>query len=433
MQLPLQNSDTRTLPEGWADHFDSERQIWYYIDLHSEKPRVSFAHPCDLDRQHPSSAPARVKEHLNPTRSLQRPVGPRKNSSASVNSVIRETQRARRATVAQQLYASGLTLAAGGSTGLRTPSATFRCPSVSNSPASDEVASNSAKGSTVSSTSPPPLSPHLDTHHPRNFFDCTRLAPGTRRMTVNGARPSLTPTPMQLASDPGAQSDGASYAAAQAFYHPSVSVAVNLSPSPMPISAKDPSNAQIAQLNKASSQRPRITTPYNNAFSSSTSSLRSNRIADKNSYNSTTEDDLLIMPNYAASHTLFTPLNVSTLQNAQPETSGSSKKPRGLPPLATTTILQPKPIRPMHGISLNLQVQVAGVAEAPTHGETSKSKRKSQLLNFGLGGSKGVWKGKERLVEPPEEGSGAPSGIGMLASNNNMDDSFVLVDILDQN
>ncbi|KAH9486713.1 hypothetical protein JR316_0000778 [Psilocybe cubensis] len=433
MQHSLHNPDTRTLPEGWADHFDSQ----YYVDLYAEKPRVSFAHPCDLDNQQPSSAPARVKEGVRSTRCLQKPIGPRKNSSASINTIIRETQRNRRATVAQQLYASsGVIPSTGASSplGFRSSSASLRRPSVSNCPAPEEAACLSSKCSIVSATSssPLPVSPHIDNHHPRNFFDCTRLAPGTRRMTVNGARPSLMQTSIPVKSDAGAHS----YTSTQSFYHPSVSTSVKNSPSPVLISTQEcpDTPAQTVQSNKSYSQRPLITILSNNAPDQSSTSSRfyAGKTAESTTYKVSTEDHVLVVPNQVSTQTSSTTtLNMSTLESASPGASGGSKKPRSLPPINTTTpILQPKPIRSLRGISLNLQVQVAGITETPnTEVEPSKNKAKSQLSNLSLR-SNSKWKGKQKQVDPPEDMSGAPSVVGTFASS--IDNSYILMDSLDQ-
>jgi hypothetical protein len=112
--LQCTNPDSRPLPAGWAEHFDSQcvlnPRFWvarvttgerssfastnmhdgYYVDLNSEPPsRVAFVHPCDGITQ-PLSVPSLG---MGP----QRPIEPREG-----------TNRSRRATVAQQLYASSM-------------------------------------------------------------------------------------------------------------------------------------------------------------------------------------------------------------------------------------------------------------------------------------------------------------------------------------
>ncbi|KAJ3493541.1 hypothetical protein NLJ89_g10995 [Agrocybe chaxingu] len=44
------NPDTRPLPEGWIQHYESSKQLWYYVQTTVMPPKVSFTHPLDLER-----------------------------------------------------------------------------------------------------------------------------------------------------------------------------------------------------------------------------------------------------------------------------------------------------------------------------------------------------------------------------------------------
>ncbi|KAF4623216.1 hypothetical protein D9613_002004 [Agrocybe pediades] len=361
MSQSLRNPDSRPLPEGWAEHFDSARHIWYYVDLNVEPPRVTFAHPCDLDGQYPSSAPARVKEHPSINRNIQKPTGPRKNSSVSVNAIIRETQRARRATVAQQMYASSMTSSS--SSTASTSGSISRRSSIRASESPVEGAGCAPKGAAVSSKNVSPTSPtgmHLDTHDPRNFFDCTRLAPGSRRMTVNGSH-SSTPS---FQNQHRSSSNGAVYS-----LYPS---SVNPSPSPLQ-PPKDLPDGQRSAQPTPSARTPIIT--FSGNFSPPAMMISSSPTPDRSTANSTSPTNL--------------------------------------------DILQPKPIRPMKGISLNLQVQVAaGIADTPSYTDNAKSAGRNPLLKnfrFSTGKMSSKGKGRSHSREADEVAS-------------RMDNSLVLID-----
>jgi len=318
---------------------------------------VTFAHPCDLDRETPSSAPARVKEHNSPNRNVQKPTGPRKNSSTSINAILRETRRARRATVAQHMYASALTASPSRPVSSTAGATNSGRSSSQHPPESNEVTSN--RKSTPSSKNVSPTSPtsmHLDTHDPRNVFDCTRLAPGSRRMTVNGAHPA-TITSLNQNQTRASSSHGV----AQLLYPSSV----NPSPSPLQVMKDRPDTRNGRSAQPTPEVKP-VKTPvitFSGNFSPSTTMISSKS---------------------SPSHMLdYTP---------------------PVPPLTNLPILQPKPIRPMQGISLNLQVQVAGVADTPSYStENGKNSGRNQLVkNFRMSTGKISSKGKARS-EPRDE------------------------------
>lgn len=409
-----------------ADRFQLTNR--YYVDLVPEPPRVTFIHPCDSEGKHPASAPANSREHSNTTR--PRPVGPRKSSTASINPAPHDSiQRPRRATVAQQLYASSLNL--GSRQSLQTSDSTSHRPqAVSSSPGPEDVAFNpttySSKKKAVSSTSSSLL--NIDHHDPRKVFDCTRMAPsGIRRMTVNG---TSLPRNLNLAPGPSPR-DGRGYDAHE-LYHPSVSNSVT----PSPILPRDtPDNVsrrsvlhtpptQVARLQGSSSSRP-----SNLSSSALVPPLRGSATDVKSpqgsdTYSAVTEDGLLLVPKKASS---LTPSSATTstspIDTSSSRHDASSSRPR-IRISTDTGILQPKPIRPMKGVSLNLQVQAAVMTETREEDSVKvpENKRKSRLLkNFSLG----ISKGKAKVVIDPysEDGSGYGDPLG-----TRFDDSFILVD-----
>ncbi|KAF9057314.1 hypothetical protein BJ165DRAFT_1397607 [Panaeolus papilionaceus] len=48
MQNVAGNPDGRPLPEGWSQHFEPSKRMWYYVQMNIMPPKVSFTHPADL-------------------------------------------------------------------------------------------------------------------------------------------------------------------------------------------------------------------------------------------------------------------------------------------------------------------------------------------------------------------------------------------------
>ncbi|KAF8203736.1 hypothetical protein BJ912DRAFT_210334 [Pholiota molesta] len=248
MQPLTRNPIQRQLPDGWIEHFDSQRNLWYYVDLNTDPPRVTLVHPSEFNDKHPSSAPARVKDHGQQPRSshVQRPIGPRQSASTSSNSIPHPSQRPRRATVAQQLYASSLTVGSKdlliattiSETSSRTSS---NSGSGSATPLSDNIvsipssstscpSSSSTSSSTrVSPTSPAAPAPSIDVHNPKYFLDYARLA-GTRRVTYSGPQPFIGPrsSGKALASGSAGSQNKVAFGA-DAFYPSSVKTSLSSS------------------------------------------------------------------------------------------------------------------------------------------------------------------------------------------------------------
>lgn len=476
MQPLTRNPIQRQLPDGWIEHFDSQYVVisvdcffainnylgeiygqWnsipqilyefnifhrYYVDLNSDPPRVTLVHPSELNGKHPSSAPARVKDHGHqPPRGspVQRPIGPRQSASTSSNSIPHPSRRPRRATVAQQLYASSLTVGPKDSllattiseTSSRTPS---HCGSGSATPVSDNIvsspssptgypSSSSASSSTrVSPTSLAAPSPSMDVHNPRNFLDYTRLV-GTRRVTYSGPQPFIGPrsSGKTLASGSAGSHNKVAFEA-DAFYPGPVKTSLSSSVLLKSTSLDPPDNhLHLTALSAPNSHQMKaavnsdelpsssdsstvcphslITAPINVAQSMATSiepltpttdeTLKGKRSRREDSYSSRKPSSILNESDPSTSSTSIRPLPPTT---KPPSRNNSS--------LASEAILQPKPMRPLAGVSLNLQVQVSGVKSesSPDHlgahqDFVSKKKKGPLLQNLSLSLSKNA-KGK---------------------------------------
>jgi len=242
-------------------------------------------------------------------------------------------------------------------------------------------------------------------------------------MTVNG-----TNLPRNLA--PGSSPrDGRGYDAHE-LYPPSVSN--NVTPSPIPPKDTPNNHSQRSALLKQGTRLHGSPSSRPDKLSSNALGASGLRLtpditspASNDVYSAVTEDGLLVVPSKSSVLGLAataSPLDVSSLKDEQPEASSSSRASAKISP-TNTGILQPKPIRPMKGVSLNLQVQAAVMAQTRQDSiKAPKSKRKSHLLkNLNLG----ISKGKTRvLIDPYTEDT---SSYGeSLASK--FDDSFMLVD-----
>ncbi|KIM45772.1 hypothetical protein M413DRAFT_292826 [Hebeloma cylindrosporum] len=94
-----ENSDRRPLPEGWVQHYESSKQLWYYVQTNVTPAKVSFTHPADMTgpanrrfstMPSPGQNPLAPMEMPRPTHTPAQP--PRPQSSGK--------------SFAQQLYAS---------------------------------------------------------------------------------------------------------------------------------------------------------------------------------------------------------------------------------------------------------------------------------------------------------------------------------------
>ncbi|KAF8966408.1 hypothetical protein BDZ97DRAFT_681899 [Flammula alnicola] len=95
----MQNTDTRPLPEGWNQHYESTKQLWYYVQTNGMHPQVSFTHPADMvaaNRKVSAYEPNPAMEMPRPA-SGQTAIQPPSHSSLAPSS---------QSTFAQRLYAS---------------------------------------------------------------------------------------------------------------------------------------------------------------------------------------------------------------------------------------------------------------------------------------------------------------------------------------
>ncbi|KAF9535788.1 hypothetical protein CPB83DRAFT_878871 [Crepidotus variabilis] len=268
METNQKNPDSRRLPAGWAEHFDSNRGVWYYINLGIANPRVTFVHPCDESASVPPPASAPALQSTSgsaesSSSSSMRPLGSRESSSSLGIS------RGRRATVAQQLYASSITPkptvspshsrrpsvssnhntfhpdntnqegSTPNSNGLAESSSQFNSTTQQNQRAmtNSTTPASSSSGSSPTSASGG-SSGLLDSHDPRNFFNYTRLSRGTRRMTYNGPQPgpssaqsaspsSISPLPQAAATSQHSLQTPTDSASPSPFAHASTSINFN--------------------------------------------------------------------------------------------------------------------------------------------------------------------------------------------------------------
>ncbi|KAF5312167.1 hypothetical protein D9619_003108 [Psilocybe cf. subviscida] len=461
----MQSQSQSALPNGWVEHFDSQRKIWYYVDLDSDPPRVAFVHPSESQTT-PSSAPGRFAEPGTRTPPMQRPAGPRE--SASPASSLRPThRRPRRATVAQQLYASSLpanhsreTLLSVGpittepsseststqGTDSDTPNSEITASSSSSSPSAlsppppnIRVSTTGANSKSFTATSPTsPTQAHLDVRNPRHMLDCTRLA-GTRRVTYSGPQPRIKRHLAPVPAD-ARLLDATSTAPpvdAQSLYHHSTRMAT---PSPNSLTKSRTAPAQPAtdavlpiQSVPTSSRRQNMKSAATTSneitgsqHAASGSSLPPSRLKptvalsklspslEEKGYTAIVSDDLSLNPKFSADTPSRPTLQRLNIKDVSSRTVNDSVPcPRPLPSISTRTIgennsshtsqtspqqiAQPKPIRPMAGVTLNLQVQVATVSQGlgQEGGEDNPAlKRKLPLLTSFRHGLSSKAKGK---------------------------------------
>ncbi|KAF8973845.1 hypothetical protein BDZ97DRAFT_1912300 [Flammula alnicola] len=385
----------------------------------------------------------------------QRPAGPRENASAPSSNVVRPSSD-----LDALLSRNSCTQApndVASSFGLNHPHCLRRCRPEFTILSGLPIPPSSGSSASVSPTSPSSSLTNLDVHNPRNFFDCTRLS-GTRRGTYSGPQPSPVPRGVTSTLTHTAINQDEAVLGAQAFYHPSVQT----SPSPIPpnSSSLELSDGQLrpTALSTPAPQKMKAVVMTSNELASSSSSTAalfppslltaatvmsqfSTRSTASKPYTATTEDGLMVMPTHKANNlsrrTSPLPLDMSNLRDTTsirplPSTT-SHQASRNISPLTNQAILQPKPIRPIGGVSLNLQVQVAGVkSRSPEQSESrqdlpAKKKKNPLLKNLGLGISKNA-KGKApiRTVYDQEKMDSSPDDLA-----SRMDHSFVLIDTSD--
>ncbi|KAF9056401.1 hypothetical protein BJ165DRAFT_512176 [Panaeolus papilionaceus] len=424
------NPDSRPLPRGWTEHFDSQRKLWYYIDLDANPPRVTFVHPYDEPSSpRPSNSPPSSTTTMSNEGSGE---GRRGSTTSTTQGMTREpSHRSRRATVAQQLYASSLTQGSRSSavTGITSfplgpsPSSSRR-PSISNSINSDETGSSAAPLSGHSI--PKAIASALVTssrapfgqHDPRNFFDCTRLSRGTRRMTYSGSPPNQPSGAVGVpgGTDSNLQRDANPIKSnVQALYHHTVAAppfTARPGPShhpPLPQMHRSPTNTSPDRSVNPASLTVIHTMPVRriNGFpptnpSLVTPAIQPQRIdmGENKGYTAITHDEqLLLVPNPTDGRCWSPPpIDVDLdLQDSKPATF-DPPAPLPSPPPHTPlvnhfiprfhdthsnpSIAQPKPTHPLNGVNLNLnQLQLRLGKFLKTFGFGSKTESTSRTAS----------------------------------------------------
>jgi hypothetical protein len=88
---------------------------------------------------------------------------------------------------------------------------------------------------------------------------------------------------------------------------------------------------------------------------------------------------------------------------------------RNISTLTNQAIIQPKPTKPLKGVSLNLQVLVAGEAPLPDTVTNVKTKRRVPVKNFGLATSKKLFLKCKTVVDTGR-------------TDDSQDESFVFIE-----
>jgi len=152
---------------------------------------------------------------------------------------------------------------------------------------------------------------------------------------------------------------------------------------------------------------------------------------NSNLYTATTEDNLMVIPTRtpAQAPNWMTPIDVSCLSDSQPMPLDHFHSAKNIPTLNNEDIVQPKPTRPLNGVSLNLQAQVAGDMLLPESVKPVKAKKRIALKNFGLGASKNPFS-KAKAVANTLRNRETTDSCQDVALNSDKDESFVFVGIL---
>ena len=447
----------------------------YYIDLGATQPRATFVHPIDelIDEGEElliaNNTTSLSAQNCSSGSSSRPPSRTRvKSPTTPIGSPV-----CRRATTAQQLYASSL---GSGSKISRSVLSSRESVSSSNTgsnsdpehshPERSPPQNHPARGDSSSRASPisPAFPVYPNSHDPRNYFDITRLSQGARKyrhdeasrsngssQTVLAHPPSTSqspsPTHPTASGEPSTRADGSTNnlpstmnalsltndlsptpatsgpipSEAQAFYNPSV-VAKPLSPSRATIVA-DRQNYPISvplsggvsrnTNTERGQKRPQpiqITQRPSDNYKLYTAVTEDETLKVVPKSGSTaypdasgvTEDNLLVLPSHPTpqrdSH-LSPTINVLDVQNPDSpppvlhdmrtkpiRTLSISrlhiKKKKKSPSVDNTLVLQqPRPVRPLGGLSAQLNDQVSGLdpsEDAKYYAENFKGKGKER-------------------------------------------------------
>ncbi|KAF9526262.1 hypothetical protein CPB83DRAFT_858077 [Crepidotus variabilis] len=95
------NSDARPLPKGWVQHYESSKQLWYYVQITVMPPKVSFTHPADL-----LSTTTASSSGDTPSKRSRSPAPFEPTPDKSIPPTIQPSAQTQGMTLAQRLYAS---------------------------------------------------------------------------------------------------------------------------------------------------------------------------------------------------------------------------------------------------------------------------------------------------------------------------------------
>jgi hypothetical protein len=213
---------------------------------------------------------------------------------------------------------------------------------------------------------------------------------------------------------------------ANALYHHSVGPRLYIprTSSAMRPTLLTPSVPEKGHYPKRSFDTPRFPPPR----------AHSSYFPNSNLYTATTENNLMVMPTRTTDQTpngnWMAPIDVSCLSDSQPMPLDHFHSARNISTLNNLNIIQPKPTRPLNGVSLNLQDQVAEDVPSPESLKQVKAKRRLSLKNFGLGTSKNPFS-KGKTLASTGRNRETTNGCQDVPTNSNGDESFVFVEVLD--
>ncbi|KAF9551557.1 hypothetical protein CPC08DRAFT_314656 [Agrocybe pediades] len=100
MENTMKNSDTRPLPEGWIQNYEPSKSLWYYVQINTIPPKVTFTHPAD------AMLPKRKKAYTLPVDAKHEVEMPEPEMEPLQEKTVPPAAAPRGRTLAQQLYAS---------------------------------------------------------------------------------------------------------------------------------------------------------------------------------------------------------------------------------------------------------------------------------------------------------------------------------------
>jgi len=219
-----------------------------------------------------------------------------------------------------------------------------------------------------------------------------------------------------------------------AFYHHSVGPPFLSIPPTSPAGDVLETNLRPTSLSPSFPEKDHYSKPrFNTQSSPLPHAVPSNPMAsyfpNSNLYTATTEDNLMVMPTrttaQAANENWMTPIDVSCLSDSQPMPLDRFHSARNIPTLNNQNIVQPKPTRPLNGVSLNLQAQVTGDMPLPESVKRVKTKKRVSLKNLG----KNPFSKGKAVANTLRDGETRDSRQD-IALNSDKDESFVFVEIL---